>query len=78
MPVEAVAGVELKPCPFCGSKAILNREKEVASPVLKTNKIPPRPCVYSWVKCQNKKCGISTMAVKNEEQAAALWNDRAA
>ena len=52
--------VELKPCPFCGSKNIrLWGEKDKGTP---------------WVQCNN--CLASTGTYEKREQAIGAWNRR--
>lgn len=57
--------MELKDCPFCGGKAMLNNEK---------NRI------YSFVKCQNcgAESGIVEVSAEYcaDEKAVEAWNRR--
>ena len=58
-----MAEKELKPCPFCGGKAI----------VLHTKSIYELP--HFFVTCGS--CGVETPRVcKTEEQAREVWNRR--
>jgi Lar family restriction alleviation protein len=58
---------ELKPCPFCGGKAVMH-DQQVAE-----------DCVETWVECDD--CGVRTDPVEgaySERPAAAYsWNRRA-
>lgn len=57
---------ELKPCPFCGSAAILQ------------NRIYGFARVGFFVKCSNGKCGIAQdFTSQTKETAIADWNRRA-
>ena len=56
----------LKPCPFCGSKATLHRDSWETSPGHKA--------VVYWVKCS--RCRSSSYEYHTPEQAAAAWNRR--
>lgn len=60
-----MAEIELKPCPFCGGKAVLR----MASEILYNGE------VGGW-KATCQKCGIET-AIENRKTAAEKWNRRA-
>jgi len=53
---------ELKPCPFCGSKAEIKRYD----------------CSLTYVKCSNNKCLVEpcTVFCRSREQAIRIWNTR--
>lgn len=58
---------KLKPCPFCGSKAKMERT-------------PINPCYYVtcyYVICTNLECDATVGRFQpTEEEAAAAWNRR--
>ena len=61
---------KLKPCPFCGSKAIIN----IIPP--HTHKIATFMPDYgggAFVECTNCSCGI---AASNRAEAVEAWNTR--
>lgn len=55
--------MELKPCPFCGSVAFLQKRKKYKS-------FPYR------VKCANINCGNKTGNWNNVDGAVKAWNRR--
>jgi len=58
--------VELKPCPFCGSEAII-----------KTNTGNIKTAYWFWVECKNDECDHLDMCPrKTQEQAESDWNTR--
>jgi Lar family restriction alleviation protein len=60
---------EVKPCPFCGAKAVVKTEKT------------PYYCdmeEHYWVKCSNTDCSVSPASYPNLEAAITRWNTRAA
>lgn len=57
---------ELKPCPFCGSKATLHRDS--------WEDRPGHKAVAYWVRCA--PCGSCSAEHHTPEKAAAAWNRR--
>jgi Lar family restriction alleviation protein len=59
---------EIRPCPFCGSEAIV-----------KTDQTPPCSEMneHFWVKCSNADCSVSPKSHPKLEVAIARWNTRA-
>ena len=57
---------KLKPCPFCGGKAILNAENITAAPV---------PTTYYRVFCAECPCTMGVFMYADE--AIEAWNRRA-
>lgn len=56
---------ELKPCPFCGRKAVLREKANIGTYI---------------VECTNGNCPASYMIgndYETEEEAAEVWNRRA-
>lgn len=53
----------LKPCPFCGSSAILEKFNNVK-------------CDVYMVHCQNSKCQAETKYSTQAEGVIAIWNKR--
>lgn len=53
---------ELKPCPFCGGEAKIERYDSS----------------LTYVKCANSKCPVDpcTMSCRSREQAIKIWNTR--
>lgn len=66
--IADVEGVELKPCPFCGSQAVLRTTAWDEKDILRRY----------WAKCSNDDCGITTKAVHPPDMAMKAWNDRTA
>lgn len=62
--------VELKPCPFCGGKAIIN---EIPPHTHGLAKFMPDCSGEVFIECTNCTCGISANS-KNE--AITAWNRR--
>ena len=56
---------KLKPCPFCGGEAEINR-------VNKSTVLPQYKVYY----CYCKQCGCATGACATEKLAAVAWNTR--
>ena len=56
---------ELKPCPFCGSNAVINQKRNL----------------YTWIaECSNTNCPASYMLgmdYDTKEEAVEAWNRRA-
>ena len=78
MPVKAVSkppsvtptatvvdGVDLKPCPFCGSAAVLKK----GTGVYDSNRY--------WAKCTDDDCRMSTRSETDPKTASEAWNRRA-
>lgn len=58
-----MSNIQLKPCPFCGGKAILDEDLD---------------CFYSgWKSVHCKNCHAKTDADKDERIAIQNWNNRA-
>ena len=57
---------ELKPCPFCGSRA--NIDKHILKGLFNTKEFYSASCYL---------CGVRTRLVFTEEDAKELWNRRA-
>lgn len=53
---------ELKPCPFCGGRAIVS-----------SSRMP----IAFWAYCTNEKCGAEVNGRSTPEGTAELWNARA-
>ena len=67
---------DLKPCPFCGGKAMFHSDvyfvPEHDAKGLDTDvniKISP-----AWISCIN--CGAASGSFENKEKAVAAWNNR--
>lgn len=59
----------LKPCPFCGGEAKVQRESGVAGRITKTR------WYREYVQCKNEKhCGFSTSIKKRPRAAVVIWN----
>ena len=60
--------INLKPCPFCGSKAKIK------------NMRCAEDAVETWVECTGCLCSTDRIedAYSDSEAAASLWNDRRA
>ena len=56
---------ELKPCPFCGSKAEIYE-----------NDYNSCRTVDYMVECSNDDCGGGTISDESKERAIAIWNHR--
>jgi len=52
---------ELKPCPFCGAKPQVWKDKNAA---------------YHRVVCSNTKCGLAATLIDTKEAAITAWNTR--
>lgn len=54
---------ELKPCPFCGSEAKIERYDD---------------CSLAYVKCANSECLVEAKTVfcRSIERAIQIWNTR--
>lgn len=72
--IADVTGVDLKPCPFCGSEATL-RMTGWSKAELQGK---PGPDNRYWAKCSNSDCGITTQATFGSHNAITAWNTRAA
>lgn len=59
----AVDNIELKPCPFCGGKAMFIKDDD-------------NPSEWCWVRCLNCRC--HTKMFDTPTDAAVAWNRRAA
>lgn len=73
MIVEIEDGVELMPCPLCGSAPILRCDGLIVG-VIKNNKTVVAN--HYWAKCSNVECAITPRASKTQELAAEKWNSR--
>jgi len=64
---------ELKPCPFCGTRLLIQMTTEYAY-----NSDTPEGTQMYWLHCVNPNCrmAVETDLCKTEEEAIALWNDR--
>lgn len=63
-PVEPLLNLVLKPCPFCGSKGVLNKKRSLDTYI---------------VECTNGSCPASYMIgneYDSEEEAITAWNRR--
>ena len=72
MIIDLKTGVELEKCPFCGSEPKLRSDNGVQEGTAMKMTTP-----RFWVKCSSDPCGISTRSQEKEEEAIALWNQRA-
>ena len=60
-----MSDIKLKPCPFCGGKAIFGLGEELRKKYQRND---------DWVKCS--WCGSETACYDTPEKAAEAWNRR--
>ena len=56
----------LKPCPFCGSEAMLNCCRSTSKPQL----------VYYIIDCTNAYCSVMTRVFYDKDDVINAWNRR--
>ena len=76
MIIEVPTEVTLKPCPFCGSEAVLkmDRQPQLANDA-RLGKAPI--ALHYWVKCTKRDCGVSPAAQNAQSAVIDGWNRRA-
>ena len=59
-----VRGPDLKPCPFCGSRAMMRRRIDL-------------PIAAFYAVCSNSRCSCRSLAYLCKDEVARVWNRRA-
>ena len=76
MKMELASDETITGCPMCGEYASLHTANVGAFQKRAGEPINPTETLY-WVKCDNKKCGVTQTAVNGRENALERWNRRA-